>query len=103
MIRMSVLYPRREGARFDMDYYLNSHMPMVRDRLVPMGLVSAQVDRALDGMGRASPYLVVAHLCFTTLEDLRQAMSVHGRAMMSDVANYTDIEPVVQLGEQVFD
>src|SRR5437773_10674077 len=32
MIRVSVMYPRTEGDSFDMDYYVNKHMPMVRDR-----------------------------------------------------------------------
>lgn len=31
MIRVSVLYPTGEGATFDRDYYLNSHMPLTRD------------------------------------------------------------------------
>ena len=29
MIKVSVLYPNGSGAKFDMAYYLNSHMPMV--------------------------------------------------------------------------
>jgi uncharacterized protein (TIGR02118 family) len=31
MIKVSVLYPNTSGAKFDMTYYLESHMPMVRD------------------------------------------------------------------------
>ncbi|HEX5045957.1 MAG TPA: EthD family reductase, partial [Gammaproteobacteria bacterium] len=29
MIKVSVLYPQKAGARFDMDYYCDSHMPLV--------------------------------------------------------------------------
>lgn len=28
MIKISILYPNRKGNRFDMNYYLNIHMPM---------------------------------------------------------------------------
>ena len=28
MIKVSVLYPNTEGSKFDLDYYVNSHMPM---------------------------------------------------------------------------
>jgi len=27
MIRLSILYPAGESSRFDIDYYLNTHMP----------------------------------------------------------------------------
>ena len=27
MIRVSILYPKKEGARFDVDYYVQKHMP----------------------------------------------------------------------------
>ena len=33
MIKVSVLYPNTEGSRFDMDYYVNKHMPMVQSKL----------------------------------------------------------------------
>ena len=33
MTKVSVLYPNAADARFDMAYYCNSHMPMVRDKL----------------------------------------------------------------------
>ena len=31
MIKVSVFYPNEEGKKFDMDYYLNSHIPMVNE------------------------------------------------------------------------
>ena len=33
MIKVSALYPNSEGAKFDMEYYLNKHTPMVRQKL----------------------------------------------------------------------
>ncbi len=33
MIKVSVLYPHSDGTSFDMDYYCNNHMPMVREKL----------------------------------------------------------------------
>ena len=29
MIKVTVLYPSDKGSKFDIDYYCNSHMPMV--------------------------------------------------------------------------
>ena len=33
MIKVSVLYPNNEGSKFDMNYYCNSHIPMVQEKL----------------------------------------------------------------------
>ena len=33
MIKVSVLYPFAAGCRFDLDYYCNRHMPLVKERL----------------------------------------------------------------------
>ena len=28
MVKVSVLYPNKPGSRFDIEYYLNTHMPL---------------------------------------------------------------------------
>ena len=33
MIKVSVMYPYRAGARFDHDYYASQHMPQLRQRM----------------------------------------------------------------------
>jgi len=33
MIKVSVMYPNKPGARFDQAYYLDKHMPMVKARM----------------------------------------------------------------------
>ena len=35
MIKVSVLYPNTAGCKFDMEYYLTRHMPMVQQKLGP--------------------------------------------------------------------
>lgn len=37
MVRVSIFYPSRPNARFDVDYYLNTHMPLA------LGLLGAAV------------------------------------------------------------
>lgn len=38
MIVVSVMYPASAGAKFDMDYYRDTHIPMVRARWNASGL-----------------------------------------------------------------
>ena len=33
MVKISVLYPHKGGSAFNMNYYLNNHIPMVRQKL----------------------------------------------------------------------
>lgn len=103
MVRFNVLYPRREGARFDTDYFVNRHLPLLHELLLPMGLAGIQAHAGdAGGPGPASAYLMVASLDFASLDDLRRAMSVHGATTADDAGRFTDIEPLVQMGSEVF-
>ena len=37
---VNVLYPAKEGAKFDLDYYLATHMPLVSKHWSGLGLKS---------------------------------------------------------------
>jgi len=103
MIRVSVLYPTGEGKKFDTTYYMQKHMPLVRERLTGLGLVRAEVDRGVAGgaPGAPAPFVYVAHLYFNSLADFQKAMGAHGAELMADVPNYTNIQPQVQISEIV--
>ena len=94
MIRMSVLYPTAEGQVFDHDYYRDRHVPLA---LRTWGLERAEIDKGVDG-----PYVAAVHFQFDSLETMTAALSGEGSAQVTaDVANYTDITPVVQVSEIV--
>ncbi len=103
MIRVSVLYPMGEGKKFDATYYLQKHMPLVRERLGKAGLVRAEVDKGIAGgaPGAPAPYVYIAHLYFNSIADFQKAMAVHGKEIMGDVPNYTNIPLQVQISEIV--
>jgi uncharacterized protein (TIGR02118 family) len=48
MVKISVLYPNGKGTKFDMEYYCNRHIPMVR-QLLGSALKGASVDQGLSG------------------------------------------------------
>lgn len=103
MVRLNVLYPRRDGARFDTEYFVNRHLPLLHELLMPMGLAGLQAHAGeAEGAGPASAYLMVASLDFPSMEDMRRAMSTHGATIAADAGRCTDIEPLVQVGAEVF-
>ena len=94
MIRMSVLYPKTEGATFDHDYYANSHVPLA---VKTWGLDGADIDKGLDG-----PYEAAVHFTFDSVEAMQAALGAEGTGeVMADVANYTTSQPVMQTSEIV--
>lgn len=100
MIRVSVLYPNGEGKKFDMAYYLSKHMPMVKREL---GAACKRLD-VDQGMGAAEPgskptFVAMAHLAFDSVEEFQKAFGPRADAIMGDVPNYTDIQPIMQISE----
>ena len=94
MIRLSVFYPSSEGSTFDHDYYREKHVPLA---MRAWGLPSAQIDKGVDG-----PYVAAVHFEFDSVEALGAAMASEATGeVLADVANYTNIAPVLQTSEIV--
>ncbi|MCF3947743.1 EthD family reductase [Acidiphilium sp. AL] len=100
MIGVAVLYPKTETSHFDTDYYHAKHMKLVRDLWEPMGLRGARVMHGQTGPdGKAPPYAVITVLEFDSLGAFGKAASAHGGAIMGDIPNFTDVQPVMQFNE----
>lgn len=93
---VTVLYPAKEGATFDMDYYLQKHMPLVTARWGPAGLSQWYVT---DLRKTEQPYSVQATLIWDTgLDGFKKAAEEHGAEVFADVANFSSEQPVVLQG-----
>lgn len=102
MIRVSVLYPQREGAKFDYDYYAQKHIPFLREKLEPHGMVSAEIDKGIaGGAEQPAPFVAVAHLIFESVDQFQQAFAAVGDELIKDIPNYTDIEFKLQISEMI--
>jgi uncharacterized protein (TIGR02118 family) len=104
VIKVSILYPAKSNARFDMEYYCNSHMPLVASKL-GHALEGMAIDRGLAGgtPGAPAAFVAMGHLYFETVEEFQAAFGPHAEAILSDIPNYTDIEPIVQISEVIQD
>jgi uncharacterized protein (TIGR02118 family) len=108
-----VLYEK--GTKFDMDYYLKTHMPLVQENWSPYGLKSWKVRHAyrptacaladivkVIQFGDDSPYAVQATLEWGTLDDFKKAAgSDSTKKVMDDVKNFSNTSPKLFSGEVV--
>src|SRR6516164_6108684 len=100
MIKVSVFYADREGSKFDMDCYCNSHIPMVRGKL-GAACKGAAVGHGIVGAtpGSRPGFIAMGHLYFESVEEFQAAFGPHAEAIMADIRNYTDIQPTIQISE----
>jgi uncharacterized protein (TIGR02118 family) len=99
MYRMTITYTGDADARFDFDYYCSKHMPMVADfygDIVEKWEVSKGMS---DPMGGPAPYIAIGQFWLNDLGPMKAAMKEHGREIMADIPNYTDMQPVIQIEE----
>ncbi|MEO8715077.1 MAG: EthD family reductase [Acetobacteraceae bacterium] len=95
---VSVLYPAG-GTRFDLDYYMKKHIPLVKSRWEPLGLKKSEVLRCVGAPNGAGPYQLIALLTFGSMADFQNAAKQHGKEVLGDIPAFTDVEPVMQFNE----
>lgn len=99
---LQVVYPASEGTRFDFDYYLATHMPMVEQHLGP------HIDRTLVTKGLASgpdappAFHAVTTMVFADKAAMDAAMGA-AEPLLQDIPNFTDCEPQMLVGEVVLE
>jgi len=100
MIKVSVLYENIEGKKFDMIYYCNRHIPMVKQKL-GIACKRVDIDQGLSGAqpGSAPAFVAMAHLLFDSVDAFQKAFGPHAETIMGDIPNFTDIQPIIQLNE----
>lgn len=103
MFLVSALYPNASGSRFDGRHYTGPHASLARQLLAPelTGLRVTLGEATLDGA--PPPFHAISEMRFTDEAGFRTAMARAGEALFADAANYTDVEPVLQVGTVAID
>lgn len=102
MIRVAVLYPNEPGNKFDMDYYLDKHVSLIKNLLNDLGLERVEVDKGIAGIepGSAAPYVAIGYLYYENMDAFQKCMT-KADELMSDIPNFTDIQPQMQISEMI--
>ncbi len=100
MIQVTVFYPYQPGKSFDMEYYVNRHIPMVKEKLGE-ACKSASVLKGVACIPPGTPPVYTAMTLFTfeSIDTFRQAFNPHAETIMADRTNYTTIQPIIQIDE----
>ena len=102
MIKVSVMYPAKQGARFDHDYYRDQHLPLLA-RLMGDVCKRYTIDKGVAGGAPGQPptYVAMCHVYADSAEAFMAAFGPHAKQIMGDVPNFTDIKPLAQISEVV--
>jgi uncharacterized protein (TIGR02118 family) len=100
MIRLDILYPGMPGSRFDLGYYLGTHMPMSK-RLLGDACKGITLARGVAGVEPDAPpaYAMSCHLLFDSIDAFLAVWAQVGERLGGDIPNYTDVKPVIQFSE----
>jgi uncharacterized protein (TIGR02118 family) len=100
MVKVSVYYPKSATSTFEMAYYLEKHIPMVRQKL-GSALKGVAVDQGLAGgqPGTPPPFAAVGHLTFDSIESFLMAFLPVAGDIQGDKPNYTNVDPVIQVSD----
>jgi uncharacterized protein (TIGR02118 family) len=99
MVRISILYPFREAARFDATYYVDTHMPLALHKL---GAAVRGVDVDVADLSKTAPppaFFAMCHYLCDSIQTFQLAYGGVATVLQADVANYTDVEPIVQISD----
>jgi uncharacterized protein (TIGR02118 family) len=104
VIKVSVIYPNTPGARFDHDYYRDVHMPLLKARMGDACLYYS-IDRGLAGGAPDSPaaFVAMCHVHCESVEAFQAGFGPHAQELMADIANYTDLTPMIQISAVVIE
>ncbi len=100
LYKVTILYPDGEGKTFDMAYYESKHMPMVAG-LLGKNLQFYEIDKGIGGRtpNDKPPYLAVGYFYVKDVAEYNKAIGQNRDAIINDIKNYTNIQPVIQISE----
>ena len=85
---------------FDIEYYCNTHVPMVGD-LLGEALKGSNVDFGLEGENPddSAPFISMGHMMFDSVQSFQGVLGSNAEKIMNDVPNYTNTQPQIQVSD----
>lgn len=103
MIKVSILYPNSNTAKFDDEYYFSCHFPMIAE-LLGDNLKAAEFDIGVAGIKEPvedALFVMVSHLTFDSMNEFLNSFAQHAGCIAADLERFTNIQPQFQISEVV--
>ncbi|MDO6821008.1 EthD family reductase [Zobellia sp. 1_MG-2023] len=102
MIKLTVMYPNSEDLEFDKEYYTTKHSQLLED-LMGDAIKGLDINFGITGATPAdkAPYAVIANLLFDSLESFQESFGSNAEKILSDLPNFTNAKPQVQISKVV--
>ncbi len=100
MFKVAILYPNGAGKTFDMNYYEQTHMPLVAGFL-GKNLKFYEIDKGVAGRTPSDsiPFVAIGYFYCYNVADYTKAVGQNRDAIIADIKRYTNIQPIVQISE----
>jgi uncharacterized protein (TIGR02118 family) len=100
MITVTVLYRNTEALKFNMNYYLNTHIPLINE-LLGSALKGVMVQHGVAGgtPGSKPEFLVITVLKFDSVASFQTAFGPHAAAVQGDLPNFCSEPPIIQISD----
>lgn len=100
LAKVTGIYRWSEGAHFDHDYYGSVHALLTTELLAPFGLLRFESDRTIGTNDPQSGTVVAtSNAYFASIGEAQAALAKAGPALAADIANYTNIRPILHISE----
>ena len=100
MVTITILYPNKEGGRFNVDYYVNTHMPMSIAKFgEALKSVNISIGQNAGTPGSQPPYIAICQMLFESQDAFMQRFNEISGDLIADMPAYTDIDLIFQISE----
>lgn len=98
---VTVVFPNEPDAKYDMDYYIKRHMPLIQSLWSKHGLKSWSVTKYVEGVDGSQPlYAFGSTVTWDTEEAIKTAFAgVEVAEIMGDVQNFSNKQAIFLVGE----
>lgn len=101
----TVLYANNPDLKFNMDYFANTHQPLLQKHWGPLGLKEVTVVELAPTLadGSKSPYIYQAVTIWESMDHAMNAMTAEiSQSLFADIPNFSNQQPMILMGNTVW-